>query len=508
MATMLYVEHSSPITYGDIVMFFKQKSNVMFRNYESFGYITDNRNFGYKLTNNKENNIGDKIVSQSGAIFLSVLGRNPQTLDELATKINQQFIGINIDIINNDALEFYCRLERDGFVVSGETLQECNEKDARFSYKLIEPETLKKDFSPKIIHPGKPTEEFFEEYFKGKPQLTNLHIEITSKCNERCVHCYIPHGNKLSDIDPGLFYDILEQCKEMKLLHLTLSGGEPMAHKNFNDFLNKCKEYNFSVNVLSNLTLLNDEIITVMKANSLLGVQVSLYSMDSIIHDDITQMKGSFEKTKNAILQLIENDIPLQISCPIMKQNKNCYEDVLDWAKKHKIHFSSDYVIIARFDHTTQNLQSRLSINEIKDLLSIRVANDISYLDQIIKESEKKKNIGVNDNICSVCHSSLCIAENGNAYPCAGWQDYTVGNVKETPLKEIWDNSEQVQYLRGLRKKDFPKCIQCSEKEFCTMCMVRNSNEHPLGDPLEVNEYFCNIAKLNKKMVLEQKKSL
>jgi len=47
-----------------------------------------------------------------------------------------------------------------------------------------------------------------------------------------------------------------------------------------------------------------------------------------------------------------------------------------------------------------------------------------------------------------------------------------------------------------------------TENEFCTMCMVRNANEHPLGDPLAVNEYFCNIAKLNKKTVLECKCNL
>jgi hypothetical protein len=50
-------------------MFFKKKSNVLFRNYESFGYITDNRNFGYKQIQDNENHIGDKILSESGAVF-------------------------------------------------------------------------------------------------------------------------------------------------------------------------------------------------------------------------------------------------------------------------------------------------------------------------------------------------------------------------------------------------------------------------------------------------------
>ena len=486
-------------------MYFKQKSNVIFRNYESFGYITDNRNFGYKQTDNNDNYIGDKILSESGAVFMSVLGRKPQTLNELTKNIKTQFADVDIPTIKNDAKEFYCMLERDGFIVSGETMQECNEKDTRFSYNLLESDIEQSTISSTHIYPEKSTQDFLEEYFNGKPQLTNLHIEITSLCNERCIHCYIPHDYKISYMEPDIFYNILKQCKDMRLLHLTISGGEPMVHKSFSDFLRKCREYDFSVNVLSNLTLINDEIITEMKANPLLGVQVSLYSMDSNIHDEITQMKGSFEKTKDAILKLIENDIPLQISCPIMKQNKNCYKEVLKWAKKHKINVGDDYGLIARYNHTTQNLSCRLSMNEIKEVIDDKVANDSKYIEQIELEAEKKKNMTSNDFVCSVCHSSICIADNGNVYPCAGWQDYIVGNIKETSLNDIWENSQKVQYLRSLRKKDFPKCIQCSDKEFCTMCMVRNANENPQGDPLAVNEFFCDIVMLNKKIVLERK---
>lgn len=473
----------------------------MFRNYESFGYITDNRNFGYKQTNDNETHIGDKILSESGAVFLSVLGKTPQTLDELAKKICKQFIDVDIRTIKEDAKEFYTMLAQDGFIVSGETLQECEEKDMKFSYSMAKPEAEKKDSLHTIISPEKDTQDFLEEYFNGKPQLTNLHIEIISKCNERCIHCYIPHENKVSYIETDLFYDILEQCKSMKLLHLTLSGGEPMLHKNFCNFLKRCKEYDFSVSVLSNLTLLNDEIIKEMKRNPLLGVQVSLYSMDASIHDEITQMKGSFEKTKNGILNLIENDIPLQISCPIMKQNRDCYNDVVSWATEHNIHVSDDYVIIGRYNHTTQNLGCRLSIDEIKAMINDKATHDSKYLEQIEIGAEKKKNITSDDFICSVCHSSICIADNGNVFPCAGWQDYVVGNIKETSLSNIWDKSVKVQYLRSLRKKDFPKCLKCADKAFCTMCMVRNANENPEGDPLIVNEFFCNIAKLNRQMV-------
>lgn len=113
--------------------------------------------------------------------------------------------------------------------------------------------------------------------------------------------------------------------------------------------------------------------------------------MDSNIHDEITQMKGSFEKTKNAILKLVENDIPLQISCPIMKQNMNSYKEVIKWAEMHKIHVGIDYGIIARYNNTTENLSCRLSMNEIKEHIDDKVANDSKYIEQIEIEAEKKK---------------------------------------------------------------------------------------------------------------------
>ena len=199
-------------------------------------------------------------------------------------------------------------------------------------------------------------------------------------------------------------------------------------------------------------------------------------------------------------MKLIENNIPLQISCPIMKQNKDCYDDVIKWAQKYKIHVGDDYAIIAQYNHTTQNLGCRLAVNEIERIINNKITDDAMYLERIRIAAEKRKNVTPNDFVCSVCHSSICVADNGNVYPCAGWQDYVVGNIKETPLKDIWNNSERVQYLRELRNRDFPKCVLCPDKDFCNMCMVRNANENPLGDPLIVNEYFCDIAKLNRKI--------
>jgi radical SAM protein with 4Fe4S-binding SPASM domain len=280
-----------------------------------------------------------------------------------------------------------------------------------------------------------------------------------------------------------------------------------MLHKKFCDFLHKAKEYDFSIGILSNLTLLNDEILAEMKANRLSSVQVSLYSMDPDIHDSITRCPGSFYKTRDAILRLIENDIPLQISCPTMKQNKDSYVKVLNWAHEHKCRATTDYIMMARYDHTTGNLDNRLTLDEAGELINSIITDDKNYQQEVSGSDfeERDQRNRSNDRVCGVCSSSICMVANGNVYPCSGWQDYICGNLHEMPLKEIWENSLKVKYLRSLRKKDFPKCLNFPDSGFCAMCMVRNANEDPEGNPLHINEHFCKVAALNRKIVMDWK---
>lgn len=478
-------------------MFFKMKSNILFRNFGSFGFVTDNDNYRYKLTDETAITVGEKVLSESGALFFSALTHVPQHLNTIVHKVVNCFEGADFGTIYADASDFFSSLAEDGFVAIGKTYAECEENDYRFTYEYTNSQITSS--KPTIENqPWRSTQEHFDSFFEGKSQLRDLHIEVTSRCNERCVHCFIPHEKKLNDIDPILFSNIVQQCKSMNVLHLTLSGGEPMLHNDFCDFLKICRDCDFSVSILSNLTLLDNIIINEMKANPLLGVQVSLYSMIPDIHDSITTIKGSFEKTKAGILRLVAENIPVQISCPIMKQNRDSYNLVKQWAKGYRINVVDDYVIIAKYNHSTQNLANRLQFSDVQELLTERIHSDPNFRMQLKEEAQVKSLRAPEDYICSVCSSSICISEVGQVYPCAGWQDYALGDLNNSLLKDIWDNSEKVNYLRNLRRRDFPKCNNCPDKDFCTMCMVRNANEAQDGSPLVVNEYFCNIAKLNK----------
>ena len=165
---------------------------------------------------------------------------------------------------------------------------------------------------------------------------------------------------------------------------------------------------------------------------------------------------------------------------------------------------------MARYDNSTGNLDHRLTIEETAELINDIIRNDFEYQNEMqnadITAAEARDDS--NDIICGVCISFLCMVANGDVFPCAGWQSYICGNLREQTLKDIWENSPKVKYLRGLRKKDFPLCIKCQDKNFCAMCMVRNGNEDPNGDFLKINEHFCKVAALNRKIVLDWKEKL
>ena len=78
-------------------------------------------------------------------------------------------------------------------------------------------------------------------------------------------------------------------------------------------FIKECRENNFSINLLTNLTFLSNEMLQEFVKTPLLSVQTSLYSMNADVHDSITSVKGSFEKTKKAIETLYQHDIPMVV---------------------------------------------------------------------------------------------------------------------------------------------------------------------------------------------------
>ena len=463
-----------------IDMIIQRLPYVIFRSYPDFGYLTDNRNFGYDTASHSCLKVGEILLSKVASIFYSLLSNAPQDIEIIVDKLGHLFPDVSRSSLRNDAIEFYTDLSSKGFVSVDENPRLCY-----FSYDNRNPFDLN-------IPQEQPNENVFSNTFGRTYQLSRVHIDISGLCNENCIHCYIPSNRKNGLMSITMFENILYQCKEMNVINLTLSGGEPMLNPNLIEFLLLCNKHNFSVNVLSNLTMLSDELLAVFSNNPLISVQTSLYAMDETIHDTITRKKGSFRKTMSAIDRLYEANIPMQINCPIMKQNLQYYKNVLLFAHSKNIEADSDYSLFGSFDFSKTNLDCRLSTEEVSKLLR----NDKNGISEL-----KDLNYNEKDSmtaICPVCKTSLCISNSGNIYPCEGWQSLVLGNINNNSLKSIWEESHQVKHLRNLTFGHFPKCNSCEAKSFCNPCLIMNANEDSAGDYEKINPFICEVTRLKK----------
>lgn len=472
-------------------MFYKIRNDVLFRRYDHHGYIVDNSEYGYRFLDDTSSRSSETFVSESGAVMLSALSKSPRDIEDIADALMRVFRGVTRDDLKSDVVEFFRSLVEKGYLSEGDTTSTCIDPDLPSISALAYGERI----------PIVPMEDCVRGSMGPNDFLRSIHFDVAGACNEHCAHCYIPDEFKKKTIDSSLFLKILEEARDLNAIHVTLSGGEPLLHKDFNGFLQRCRELDLSVNVLSNLTLLTDDHVSEMAKNPLLSVQASLYSMDPLVHDSITGLAGSFNETVDGILRLIDAGIPVQISCPVMKQNKDSFRDVVVWGREHNIAVAIEPVIFASYDRSGSNLNNRISLDELDAVLDMEMSE--GYASALEETALEKELLTGKDPICSVCRYSLCVSVEGNVFPCAGWQSNVIGNLNVSTLKEVWEDSEKIRWLRGVKREDFPKCVSCEDRGYCTVCMMVNANEDPDGNPFSIDGFHCEAASKTRRKVLD-----
>jgi hypothetical protein len=166
-------------------MIVRQTKDTFIRRYGNIGYITN------QLTKH------DRNFNETGADFLDKITREPKEVDLIVSEILPLYQDISIEELKVDFIEFVDDLEKAGFLITGNTIKELNAKELSFSYKMANPKTALYDFT----NPDKKdvlteSSEFFFEEFHKEPTIFGLQVEVSSRCNERCIHCYIPNEKK------------------------------------------------------------------------------------------------------------------------------------------------------------------------------------------------------------------------------------------------------------------------------------------------------------------------
>ncbi|WP_242822935.1 radical SAM protein [Clostridium sp. SY8519] len=158
-------------------------------------------------------------------------------------------------------------------------------------------------------------------------------IEITTKCNLKCKHCYNDsHPQRDESMSLQNFRTVVDKLKNLGITRIQIIGGEPfMEGAVLKDMLDYSKNKFEFIEVFTNGTLMDDEWIKYIKENGI-HIALSVYSYIETEHDKVTDSIGSYKKTNDTIKKLEAADIPYRVCNVLMKdlclgvKNTDLYE--------------------------------------------------------------------------------------------------------------------------------------------------------------------------------------
>jgi len=333
------------------------------------------------------------------------------------------------------------------------------------------------DFIASILKTG--ILQYNKENIDIKININSIFIHITNKCNLHCKHCYYPNEglHVTSELQNSEIEKFIESFSQSGGKFVTLSGGEPLLRM---DLLNKIisNNKNISFNVLTNGTLIDDEIAGIFKDHNV-TVQISIDGSTEDMHDSI-RGKGSFNAAIKGIETLVRFGMAekLTISTTIMRSNISDLENIVHLAK----HLGVSQV---RFIPLRKEGRACRSWPGLKQSISSKSCEHFyEYVFQHAREDFPdmkistavcgflldKKAFNDNGHWCPI-GSQLVIDTLGDVYPCVLCMNsnFKLGNIKVDPIDVLKRSAILVKLVKSIddRKDTIEKCRICMWKNFC-----------------------------------------
>jgi AdoMet-dependent heme synthase len=305
---------------------------------------------------------------------------------------------------------------------------------------------------------------------KAAKKLIPLHclFELTYNCNLKCVHCYIVRNGK-REMGKWKVFNILEQLKEAGCLYLTLSGGEIFVRKDFFEIANYARKLNFALKLFTNGTLITADTADKIRDLKLISVEISLQGFKDT-HEEITKVKGSFDKTVRAIELLRERDVKVFVRATLMRQNADeiwkLQEFVNEKLKARWRGIGGGILLSPCDDGNRRPLNYRLDDKQLRKYIKEEFKQFKS-----LGQDYKPRKVNKNESLCRTGFVSCNITPYGELNPCVQIRLRNNTLLRNKSLMEIWRGHEEIKRLRSLRMIDRKDCLGCEYISYCFVCL-------------------------------------
>jgi AdoMet-dependent heme synthase len=294
----------------------------------------------------------------------------------------------------------------------------------------------------------------------------SVHLDITYRCNERCVHCYLDHDDH-GEMTTAEILDLLNQLADAGVFLLTLSGGEVLMRRDFFEIVEHARRLLFNVKIKTNGVMIREPEARRIRQLGVEQVQISVYSHRPEIHDGITKLPGSLKRTIEAIRFLKSQGLKVVIANVLMVGNSFDNAGVMALAKELGVAYTLDPTITPKMDGDTSVLALRIPGSELKQVFhNEQLVNDV---EEFCAPPPPPGEDIMDGFPCSAGHTACYITPYGDVFPCVQFP-LPSGNVRRQKFLDIWQNSPQLEEVRSIRARDLPTCSTCAHVGTCTRC--------------------------------------
>jgi radical SAM protein with 4Fe4S-binding SPASM domain len=317
---------------------------------------------------------------------------------------------------------------------------------------------------------------------------------LTYRCNLDCNHCYVGEKIKENELSAQEWTNIIKQIPPNRLI--TFVGGEVLVRNDFKLILEEALKKG-KVNIVTNGTLIDDELINIFVNKKLLLLNLSIDVIGKT-HDNLRNREGTFEKAVQKLEKLSaqreKHKFPLiDIKTTILQNNLNEIVEIYKLAQKYKADFFTPSFLKECYLQQNSNLKEEFTKEFYTEKYPIKPYFDLNLFEEVYKElisiSKKSRTkirfypkFNPKDELaqikrfytkalywevkdiyekCLYPWANILITPQGNIYPCLS---YKIGNVKNQPLKEVWNSEKFIEFRKNLKKYGmFNACQACCQ---------------------------------------------
>lgn len=339
----------------------------------------------------------------------------------------------------------------------------------------------------------------------GSPVLERLDIELTERCNNNCIHCYInlPCDDPAMEreLSTGALEKILIEAASLGCLTVRFTGGEPLIRDDFEEIYLFTRRLGIKIVLFTNATLITPHLADLFsQIPPREKIEISIYGLCEGSYEAVTRVPGSFQAAMRGLKLLWERGVPFVIKAAVLPPNigeLGAMEDLameIPWMEGHPPVYSSFFNLRARRDSEDKNRIIRSLRPSPQEGIEILSRDRDRYL-QEMKQFCTKFMKPSGDQIFS-CGAGKggCVDAYGNFQPCILLRhpqvlyDLRSGTIKDALIRFF----PRLREMKANNPDYLSRCARCFLKGLCEQCPGRSWMEHGTMDtPMD---YFCQVA--------------